>query len=73
MSDTPQPPVLFERTEDDIGIIRLNRPSAYNAINQAVVDELGAILQRVACNACSASTTCTPHIHTGSNRACHAY
>lgn len=36
--------LLFERTEEDIGIIRLNRPKAYNAINLTLITELAALL-----------------------------
>lgn len=37
--------IRFERTEDDIGTIRLNRPKAYNAINSMVVHELESVLR----------------------------
>lgn len=37
--------ITFARTDDDIGIVRLNRPKAYNAINSTVVRELGEVLQ----------------------------
>jgi enoyl-CoA hydratase len=35
----------FEVTDGGIGIVRLNRPDALNAINSALVNELGALLQ----------------------------
>ena len=36
--------LLFERTEEGIGILRLNRPKAYNAINSTLITELEALL-----------------------------
>jgi enoyl-CoA hydratase len=37
--------IRFERTDDDIGILRLNRPKAYNAINAMVIHELESVLR----------------------------
>jgi enoyl-CoA hydratase len=44
MSEHTYETLLFERTEDDIGIIRLNRPAAYNALNSTLLGELGQLL-----------------------------
>jgi enoyl-CoA hydratase len=41
MSDTREKAVLFER-QGAVGIIRLNRPSALNALNSQLIGELGA-------------------------------
>src|ERR1700689_5369611 len=43
MSDTDEKTVLVER-QDAVGIIRLNRPSALNALNAKLIEELGAAL-----------------------------
>jgi enoyl-CoA hydratase len=40
MSESDEKPVLVER-QDGVGIVRLNRPSALNALNAALIDELG--------------------------------
>src|SRR5271156_4311844 len=43
MSETQEKTVLVERQEA-VGIIRLNRPSALNALNAQLIEELGAAL-----------------------------
>ncbi len=43
MSEVPCPLVLTE-THGRVGLIRLNRPQQYNALNDAVVDAIGAAL-----------------------------
>jgi enoyl-CoA hydratase len=43
MSDTDEKTVLVER-QDAVGIVRLNRPSALNALNAKLIEELGAAL-----------------------------
>jgi enoyl-CoA hydratase len=43
MNDTDEKTVLVER-QDAVGIIRLNRPSALNALNAKLIEELGAAL-----------------------------
>jgi enoyl-CoA hydratase len=43
MSDTHEKTVLVER-QDAVGIVRLNRPSALNALNARLIEELGAAL-----------------------------
>ena len=40
--------LLFEKTDDGIGILRLNRPKALNALSMQLVDELGALLDELA-------------------------
>ena len=40
MSDASEKPVLVER-QGAVGIVRLNRPSALNALNAALITELG--------------------------------
>jgi enoyl-CoA hydratase len=40
MSESDEKPVLVER-QDGVGIVRFNRPSALNALNAALIDELG--------------------------------
>ena len=37
-------------THDKAGLIRLNRPNALNALNAALIDELGAALDAFECN-----------------------
>jgi crotonobetainyl-CoA hydratase len=42
--------VLYER-DGHVALLTLNRPDALNAVNAALADELGALLERAAANA----------------------
>lgn len=41
----PWQTLRYEATEDGIGVLRLHRPEALNALNLALVEELGALLE----------------------------
>lgn len=44
--NAPTPPVLLVETHGKVGLIRINRPEVYNALNDAVMDALGETLDR---------------------------
>ena len=45
MSETTVPELITVRTEGRVGIVTLNRPKALNALNDQLMDELGAALK----------------------------
>ena len=45
MSETATPELITVRTEGRVGIVTLNRPKALNALNDQLMDELGAALK----------------------------
>ncbi|HMN92435.1 MAG TPA: enoyl-CoA hydratase-related protein, partial [Hydrogenophaga sp.] len=45
MSETTTPELIQVRTEGRVGIITLNRPKALNALNEQLMNELGAALK----------------------------
>lgn len=45
MSETATPELISVRTEGRVGIVTLNRPKALNALNDQLMDELGAALK----------------------------
>ncbi len=45
MSETTAPELITVRTEGRVGIVTLNRPKALNALNDQLMDELGAALK----------------------------
>ena len=45
MSETATPELITVRTEGRVGIVTLNRPKALNALNDQLMDELGATLK----------------------------
>jgi len=45
MSQTPTPELIHVRTEGRVGVITLNRPKQLNALNDALMNELGAALK----------------------------
>ncbi|MCB2016046.1 MAG: enoyl-CoA hydratase/isomerase family protein, partial [Hydrogenophaga sp.] len=45
MSETAAPEMITVRTEGRVGIVTLNRPKALNALNDQLMDEMGAALK----------------------------
>lgn len=46
MTGSSQPPLLFEKRDDHIGIVTLNRPEARNAVNGDVAEALENLVER---------------------------